>query len=250
MLLHNANIAGDENRLRLVLIGLLIPFLGVWYPQSCVDTPSMTSFWSGVLVCCLEPAFSLLLPPKDSLVADVNVFLSQNEGPLKELSIWIHKTLASDSMGHEAFPKSSNTLAKDASPQISGLVPTNRGKQDRCDASHVTGESQTGGQKILMLNSPWLINANYQPITTGTPPWQRPPLYAHKLAVITQFVVRSWVLRLAASAGLLFTCCSGLLLLLALGFDQERWTWSNMFHESSLEWISSWNPEILSGSEH
>ena len=35
------------------------------------------------------------------------------------------------------------------------FVPTNRGKQDCCDASYMTQrESQTGDQKMLMLNSP------------------------------------------------------------------------------------------------
>ena len=45
-------------------------------------------------------------------------------------------------------------------PQISDFVHTNRGREDCCDASYATlWESQTGDQKMMMLNS-WLLTQN------------------------------------------------------------------------------------------
>ena len=66
---------------------------------------------------------------------------------------------------------------------------------------------------------------------------------ARKLAAITQFVVPSWLLRLAASAVvyLLFWTAAAI----CMGIRPELWNWSKMFHESFLEWIPSWNSEFL-----
>ena len=143
------------------------------------------------------------------------------------MSMWVRDSLSLQQEGKTVYPLQVHILksipehnfTNHKASQISGFVTTNRGKQACSDASYITqGKSQTGDQKIGKCMS------IASPSQLGPPPSQRPPLYAHKLAVITQFVVPSWVLRLAASAGLLSTCCSGLLLLLALGFHQEQWT--------------------------
>ena len=168
-----------------------------------LNSPWLTQTWNNLLPNCLVPLHSKF--PFSSTFCLSSLC---NPGP------W-ENAFKKAFPGNEASTNSTNVVIwqHQVSRKSAVLIFENQGHIQVCpwlDQEHKLNKNNQEHQVCaasskVMRNPSKLITSPWQ---LGPTPSQRPPSNARKLAVITQFVVPSWVLRLAAPVVVaLLACC-------------------------------------------